>query len=120
MSYFEYCSKQIYYEEHGKGTPLILLHGNTSCGKMFDQIVPKLEDKYRVIVIDFLGGGRSDRVEKWPADLWFDWACQVKALCDHLVLQKVKIIGSSGGALAAINVALEYPELVESFVADSF
>ena len=120
MSYFTYYSKQIYYEEHGKGTPLILLHGNTSCGKMFDQIVPKLEDKYRVIVIDFLGGGRSDRVEKWPADLWFDWACQVKALCDHLVLQKVKIIGSSGGALAAINVALEYPELVESFVADSF
>ena len=93
MSYFEYYSKQIYYEEHGKGTPLILLHGNTSCGKMFDQIVPKLEDKYRVIVIDFLGGGRSDRVEKWPADLWFDWACQVKALCDHLVLQKVKING---------------------------
>ena len=120
MRYFTYYSKQIYYEEHGKGTPLILLHGNTSCGKMFDQIVPKLEDKYRVIVIDFLGGGRSDRVEKWPADLWFDWACQVKALCDHLVLQKVKIIGSSGGALAAINVALEYPELVESFVADSF
>ena len=49
MSYFTYYSKQIYYEEHGKGTPLILLHGNTSCGKMFDQIVPKLEDKYRVI-----------------------------------------------------------------------
>ena len=32
--------------------PLILLHGNTSCGKMFDQIVPKLAEKYRVIVID--------------------------------------------------------------------
>ena len=120
MSYFTYCSKQMYYEEKGIGSPLILLHGNTSCGKMFDQIVPKLEDKYRVIVIDFLGGGQSDRNEIWPADLWFDWACQVKALCDHLVLQKVKIIGSSGGALAAINVALEYPELVESFVADSF
>jgi len=120
MSYFTYCSKQLFYEETGDGTPLILLHGNTSCGKMFDQIVPKLIDKYRVIVIDFLGGGRSDRIEKWPADLWFDWGCQVKALCDHLELKKVKIIGSSGGALAANNVALEYPELVESFVADSF
>ena len=120
MSHFTYHNKQIYYEETGSGVPLILLHGNTSCGKMFDQIVPKLADKYRVIVIDFLGGGRSDRIEKWPADLWFDWACQVKALCDHLGLRKVKIIGSSGGALAAINAALEFPEMVDSFIADSF
>ena len=120
MSYFRYEDKKIYYEESGEGSPLILLHGNTSCGKMFNQIVPKLTDKYRVIVMDFLGGGQSDRIEKWPSDLWFDWAKQVKALCDHLGLQKVKLIGSSGGALAAINVALEYPELVESLVADSF
>ena len=120
MSYFRYADKQIYYEESGEGTPLILLHGNTSCGKMFDPILSKLADKYRVTVIDFLGGGRSDRVEKWPADLWFDWGCQAKALCDHLGLKKVKLIGSSGGALAAFNFALEYPGYVDSFIADSF
>ena len=120
MSCFRYEDKQIYYEESGEGLPLILLHGNTSCGKMFDPIVPALAVKYRVIVPDFLGNGRSDRIEKWPSDLWFDWAKQVTALCDHLGLKKVKLIGSSGGALAAINVALEYPELVESFIADSF
>ena len=39
MSYFRYADKQIYYEESGEGTPLILLHGNTSCGKMFDPIL---------------------------------------------------------------------------------
>ena len=100
MSYFRYEDKQIYYEESGEGSPLILLHGNTSCGKMFDPIVPVFAAKYRVIVPDFLGNGRSERIEKWPSDLWFDWA------------KKVKLIGSSGGALAAINVALEYPELI--------
>ena len=120
MSYFRYEDKQIYYEESGEGSPLVLLHGNTSCGKMFDPIVPVFAAKYRVIVPDFLGNGRSERIEKWPSDLWFDWAKQVKALCNHLGLKKVKLIGSSGGALAAINVALEYPELVESFIADSF
>ena len=120
MSCFRYEDKQIYYEESGEGSPLILLHGNTSCGKMFDPIVPALAVKNRVIVSDFLGNGRSERIEKWPSDLWFDWAEQVKALCNHLGLKKVKLIGSSGGALAAINVALEYPELVESFIADSF
>ena len=120
MSYFRYEDKQIYYEESGKGIPLILLHGNTSCGKMFEPIVTALAAKYWVIVPDFLGNGRSERIEKWPSDLWFGWAKQVKALCDHLGLKKVKLIGSSGGALAAINVALEYPELVDSFIADSF
>ncbi len=117
---FRYKDKKIYYEESGDGSPLILLHGNTSCGKMFDPIVPAFALKYRVIVPDFLGNGRSERIEKWPSDLWFRWAKQVKALCDHLGLKKVKLIGSSGGALAAINAALEYPELVESFIADSF
>ena len=120
MSYFRYEDKQIYYEGSGEGSPLILLHGNTSCGKMFDPIVPVLAERFRVIVPDFLGNGCSDRLDKWPSDLWFDWAKQVKALCDHLGLKRVKLIGSSGGALAAINVALEYPELVESFIADSF
>ena len=120
VSYFRYSDRQVYYEESGEDIPLILLHGNTSCGKMFDPIVPALAGKYRVIVPDFLGNGRSDRLDKWPSDLWFDWAKQVKVLCDQLDLQKVKIIGSSGGALAAINAALEYPELVESIIADSF
>ena len=120
MSYFIYRDKKVYYEESGAGVPLIILHGNTSCGKMFDPIVPRFAAKYRVIVPDFLGNGRSDRLDKWPSDLWFDWANQIKALCDHLELNKVKLIGSSGGALAAINVALEYPELVELIIADSF
>lgn len=120
MSYFKYNDKQVYFEESGEGSPLILLHGNTSCGKMFDPIVPALAANYRVIVPDFLGNGRSDRVEKWPSDLWFDWAQQVKVLCDHLGINKVNLIGSSGGALAAINMALEYPELVNAVIVDSF
>ncbi len=120
MSYFRYSDRQVYFEESGEGTPLILLHGNTSCGKMFDPVVPSLASEFRVIVLDFLGNGRSERVEKWPSDLWFDWAQQVKALCDYLGINKVNLIGSSGGALAAINVALEYPELVNAVIADSF
>ena len=120
MSYFTYSDKRIYFEDKGEGTPLILLHGNTSCGKMFDPIIPEFAKKYRVIVPDFLGNGRSDRLDRWPSDLWFDWAKQVKALCDHLGLAKIDLIGSSGGALAAINFALEYPELVNAVIADSF
>lgn len=120
MSYFTYQGKKIYYEEHGSGEPLILLHGNTVSGKFFAPVLPMLAKKYRVITLDFLGCGRSDRKSEWPADLWYEWSGQVAALCDELNLSKVKLIGCSGGALAAINVALENPELVRCAVADSF
>ena len=120
MSYFKYDGKKIYYEEYGSGEALVLLHGNTVSGKFFTPVLSILAEKYHVITLDFLGCGQSDRMNEWPADLWYEWSGQVVALCDELKLSKVKLIGCSGGALVAINVALEKPELIECVVADSF
>ena len=78
MSCFRYEDKQIYYEESGEGLPLILLHGNTSCGKMFDPIVPAFAVKYRVIVPDFLGNGRSERIENVEMSKHTFGGCRVK------------------------------------------
>lgn len=120
MGYFNYNGKKVYYSESGKGTPLVLLHGNTACSKMFDSIVSSFVTEYRVITIDFLGCGQSERIEKWPADLWFDWGQQVRELCDHLKIQQCYVIGTSGGALAALNFALENPRYVKALICDSF
>ena len=120
MSYFKYNRKKIYFEEHGSGEVLVLLHGNTASGKLFMPVISLLAERYHVITLDFLGCGQSDRIDEWPADLWYEWCWQVVALCDELELSKVKLIGCSGGALVAINVALEKPELAECVVADSF
>lgn len=120
MGYFKYQGRNIYYEEAGAGEPLLFLHGNTLSGRMFDDIVPRLGGSYRIIVPDFLGCGRSDRLEQWPADLWYEWSCQAVALCREKGLEQVGIIGSSGGALVALNMALEAPELVRAVIADSF
>ena len=120
MSYFPYGSHQIYYESRGAGKPLILLHGNTASSRMFDPIIPILAQKYRVITMDFLGCGRSDHLPSWPSELWYEWAMQVRALCEHLGLSEVCLAGSSGGALAAVNAALDFPRLVRAVAADSF
>lgn len=120
MSYFTYGGKKIYYEEHGSGEALILLHGNTVSGKFFTPVISMLAERYHVITLDFLGCGQSDRIDKWPHDLWYEWSKQIVALCGELGLSKVKLIGCSGGALVAINAALEKSELVECIVADSF
>lgn len=120
MSYFNYKEKKIFYDEVGNGEPILLLHGNTASSKMFTPIIPILSQKYRVIYLDFLGCGNSDRFEKWPVDLWFSWSEQAYTLCKYLDLEKVNIIGCSGGALAAINLALEHPDIVNKVIADSF
>ncbi|MBS7009573.1 alpha/beta fold hydrolase [Anaerostipes sp.] len=120
MSYFNYQSKKIYYRESGSGKPVVFLHGNTASSRMFDLILPLYADKFHVILIDFLGHGRSDRLEEFPPELWMEEARQTIALLEHLNLGKANLIGTSGGAWAAVNAALERPDLVDRVVADSF
>jgi pimeloyl-ACP methyl ester carboxylesterase len=120
MSYFIFDNKQVYYYEIGNGTPLLFLHGNTASSNMFSEIAKKYQKSFKVVLIDFLGHGKSDRLPEFPADLWFYEAEQVIAFLHEKRYSNVNIIGSSGGALAAINVALEAPELVDKVIADSF
>lgn len=120
MTYFHYQSKRIFYKETGNGKPLIMLHGDTASSNMFDMLLPLYQEHYRVILIDFLGNGKSDRVKEFPADLWISQAHQVIALINHLKLKKVNLLGTSGGAWTAVNTALERPDLIEKTVADSF
>ena len=120
MSYFTYENKSCYYEEHGDGTPVLFLHGNTASSKMFSGVATAFAEDFKVILIDFLGHGKSDRIEKFNPDLWYEEAMQVIAFLEQSQFEKVHLIGSSGGALVAINVALERPDLINKVIADSF
>lgn len=120
MSYFTFENKQIYFEEFGNGTPLLFLHGNTASSNMFLTIAREYGENYKVILIDFLGHGKSQRLESFPTDLWFFEAKQVIAFLEEKNYTHVNLVGSSGGALVAMNVALERPDLVHKVIADSF
>ena len=115
MSYFKYQDKSIFYEEYGQGEPIIFLHGNTASSKMSEFLMPLYAENFRCILIDFLGNGQSDRVENFSPDMWHDEALQTIALTEQ-----VSLIGTSGGAWAAVNAALERPDLFHAVVADSF
>lgn len=120
MSYFEFENKKVYYNIIGEGQPLMLLHGNTASSKMFELILPLYTNDFKVIVIDFLGHGQSDRVDVFP-DNMYEWeADQVISLLELLNLGKVSLVGTSGGAWVAINVALKREDFVYKVVADSF
>lgn len=120
MAYFDYNGKKIYYQKLGSGTPCVFLHGNTASSKMFEFLLPLYRDDMKIILIDFLGNGKSDRLASFPEEMWIDQGYQIVELCRNLNCGKVNLIGTSGGAYAAINAALEMPELFRKVVADSF
>ena len=87
---------------------------------MFEFILPLYTTDVRAIRIDFLGNGKSERVSRFPDELWIDQGHEIVELCKKLNCGKINLVGTSGGAYAAINAALEMPDLFHKVVADSF
>ncbi len=120
MSYIKYKNQKVYYRITGKGQPLLLLHGNTASSAMFSSILKKYKREFKVILIDFPGHGKSEKVKEFETDFWYYNSEVCYSLIMHLGLTKVSVAGTSGGALIAINLALEHPEYIQFLIADSF
>ena len=87
---------------------------------MLSLLMPLYEKDLHCILIDFLGCGRSDRTASFPSDIWIDEARQVVCLVQHLELDEVSLIGTSGGAWVVMNAAMMMKSGVSSIIADSF
>jgi len=120
MAYFNYQNNKVYYRILGKGEPLLLIHGNSVSSRMFSSIQKLYFKNNEVILFDFPGHGKSSRLGKFETDFWFYNAEVANALLEELNLKKVNVIGTSGGALVGINLAMEHPEKVNFLIADSF
>jgi pimeloyl-ACP methyl ester carboxylesterase len=104
----------LYYETHGGGRPLILLHGGLGSGEMFAPILPALSERHQVIVPDLQAHGRTADIDR-PIDIRL-MADDIAALIDHLGLDKPDIVGYSLGGGVAFFTASKYPEKVGKLV----
>jgi pimeloyl-ACP methyl ester carboxylesterase len=120
MPYFSFDNNKIFYRVKGSGQPLLLIHGNSVSSKMFQTVLKLYSKSYRTVVFDFPGHGRSSRLEKFETDFWYYNSKAASALLNHIGIDSTNVIGTSGGALVGINLALEHPEQVNFLVADSF
>jgi pimeloyl-ACP methyl ester carboxylesterase len=99
---------KIWYAEFGNGAPVILLHGGLANSNYWGDLVPLLASRYRVIVMDSRGHGRSSRnAQPFGYDLM---ASDVLGLMDSLHLRKAAIIGWSDGAILGLDIGLHHPE----------
>ena len=107
----------LYYEAHGSGSPMIVLHGGLGSGEMFAPIVPALAERHEVIAVDLQGHGRTADVDR-PMDTRL-MADDIVALMDRLRLEKPDVVGYSLGGGVAMQMAFNYPDRIRKLVAAS-
>src|SRR5688572_993455 len=115
--YAEVNGINLYYETHGAGRPMILLHGGLMSGEMFGPILPSLAERHQVIVVDLQGHGRTADIDR-PIDIRL-MADDIAALIDHLGLEKPDVVGYSLGGGVALFTAMKYPEKVGKLISAS-
>jgi len=102
----------LYYEEQGSGTPLVLIHGFTSAGLSWANHVAALASTYRVVVPDLRGHGRSTGA---PETIHHDqFAADLVALLDHLDVDRAHFVGHSSGGMCLLFVGSRHPERVRT------
>jgi pimeloyl-ACP methyl ester carboxylesterase len=115
MGDFLYEGHRIEYDSYGEGERvLVLVHGLLMNRRMFERLGPALaREGNRVICVDLLGHGRSDRPEDPRLYSMPLFARQVAALLDHLELASAVVGGTSLGANVALELAVRHPERVQ-------
>lgn len=113
-AYAEINGLDLYYETHGSGRPLILLHGGLGSGEMFGPILPTMAQDHQVITVDLQGHGRTADIDR-PIDMRL-MADDVGALIDHLHLERPDVVGYSLGGGVAFHTAVRHQEKVRKLV----
>ncbi len=120
MSYFKYQNFNIYYKVYGEGKPLVIIHGDTASSKMFIPELKFYSKNFKVILLDLVGQGKSQRVNELPLNYWNFNGMLVIELCIYLGISNVNLLGTSGGAIIALNAVLGNPNLFDKIILDSF
>ena len=103
-----------YYEIHGRGEPLLLLHGGLGSIDMFGPVLGALAARRQVIAVDLHGHGRTAIGDR-PIDL-IDIGNDLAVVLGALGIKQVDAMGYSFGAGAAFRLAVQHPELIRRLV----
>jgi len=105
---------RIYYEESGRGTPIVLGHSFLCSGEMWREQVRGLKENYRLVNVDFRGHGRSGASQR-PFTL-YDAVGDVVGVLDQLGIDRAVWCGLSIGGMVALRAALSVPERVSGLI----
>lgn len=114
MPYFELNQKQVYYEVHGEGQPLLILNGIMMSTQSWHRFLEPLTKHNQLILLDMLDQGATDAMDgEYKHDVQVE--C-VYGLLKHLELEQVDLFGISYGGEIALQFALDYPDYVNKLL----
>ena len=109
-------NRNIHYVESGEGHPVLLIPGAWSTYRYWNRITPLLSNHYRLLALDYLGTGDSDKPGSGFAYTVEEQADLIAGMLETLQMSKVHIIGTSYGGSIALNLAARYPDRVGRIV----
>jgi pimeloyl-ACP methyl ester carboxylesterase len=113
-AYADVNGVSLYYETHGTGRPLILLHGGLMHGGMFGPVMDLYAADHQVITVDLQGHGRTADLDR-PLNT-ITMGEDIAALIGHLGLDRPDLMGYSLGGGVAFQTAVHHPELIRRLV----
>ncbi|MBU1304853.1 MAG: alpha/beta hydrolase [Alphaproteobacteria bacterium] len=115
--YAAVAGTELYYEVHGQGAPLVMLHGGVNPSEMFGAPLAAMAKSFKVIAIHARGHGLSkDTDAPWSFEQDAD---DVAAVLKDLDIAKASVMGYSFGAGIAIQFAIRHPDMLDKLVAIS-
>jgi pimeloyl-ACP methyl ester carboxylesterase len=106
---------ELHYTETGQGPPILLIHGLNGCTFSFRHLAPLLSDGFRVLALDLMGFGYSER----PPHADYSLVAQarlVSGFLDALGIEKASVLGHSLGGAVAMHLAVRFPDRVEKLI----
>lgn len=113
--YLNLEGRQYHYLDEGQGEPLLMVHGNPTWSFAWRRLVRELSQSYRVIAVDHMGCGLSDK----PQDYSYTLATHIsnlKTLIQQLDLQHITLFAHDWGGAIGMGAAVDLPERFEKFV----
>ncbi|MCL6429848.1 MAG: alpha/beta hydrolase [Anaerolineae bacterium] len=116
MPYLTVRDYRMYYEDHGTGDPLVLLHSGLATSAQWVPFIPVYARRYRVLATDRRGYGRSDPRPGFAAGYLHEDASDLATFLDLLGVTGARVLGHSDGGTVALVLAAARPDLVRSMV----
>lgn len=105
---------ELFYEESGRGEPILFHHGYTGSHDSWPPVIARLDDRYRCIMLDSRGAGDSARPDDGYTLAQF--AQDVVGMADHLGLDRFTYVGHSMGGVIGMQLGLAHADRLERLV----
>ena len=114
--YLEVDGKRVHYVDEGQGEVILCLHGEPSWSFLYRKMIPPLSEKHRVVAMDFIGFGRSDKFRNTEDYSFQMHKATLKSFIEEVDLNGIILVVQDWGGLIGLTVATEIPERVSRLV----